>query len=229
MTVFQETVYTPEALDEEIQTLQALAPSTRVVGSLGRSVLFNQFMGDPYYEFNAREQSPLRVGDKPRDIDIVGLPVKANLEAGPYTVDAFCFLNRFVSLVPDGTDWVLVSEKHKFAEIIKPETMEPVSGESVFGIRTSTVPPQTMLALYGVKGALRAKDIKTSEMLSGLISSQPSSRLFPEEFLEPFRVVTAMNLNDFYIKAQDLYRKKVPNSIRVKAVPMMKFAKKYLG
>lgn len=228
MTTFNEAVHTPEALSCEISALRDRLPDARLVGSLGRSIVYGNVLGNPVYEFAIRNQDPLSVANIARDIDVLGVSRTEVDSFGPFEVDATGYSTRFVNIVRDGIDWFIVSKCHDFAEPLKPEVVEPFSGEAVFGIEAVTLPPQTQLALYGLKGRMREKDIKTRDMLKAIVMTHDQTDLYPDEFLEPIRDLATLNSRSLYVRAQDMYRRVVPNRIRARAVPFMRLAKKII-
>ncbi len=226
MTTFDPTTHTAEALASEASRLYTDYPDTRVVGSLGRSVIFNELLGDPIYEFRSRGQDVLGVAGRARDIDIITSGPSALEDYDPFEVETTGFSNSYIKFLCEGGDWFVVSDHHSFAEPLRPEVMEPVQGKGVLGIEFITLPAQTLLATYGLKGQLRNKDIRTRGMLKQAIVDGDGQSSFPPAFLAPLTELAARNRSSLYVRAQDAYRRHIPDTIRSRAVPFMKIAKK---
>jgi hypothetical protein len=226
MTKFDTLIHTPQALAEEIATIHDMQPSVRVVGSIGRSAVYGRLLGDPLYEFNVRGQGPLHLGNRPRDIDILGNSDLSAQALTPFEVDAEAYSRPYFKFVPDGNDWFLVGEHHNFAEPLRPEVMEPFEGQGVFDIPTITLPPKTHTVLYGLQGRVRNKDIRTQALLKEVIDARNDPSEYPEEFLTPLKDLIRLNHRSLYLHSQNAYRRFVPNTVRTKAVPLMKTLKK---
>jgi len=225
MIPFNSSEHTLEALAHEVSALQNKLPDARLTGSLGRSVIYSTLLGNPDYEFTTRGQEPLIVAGSARDIDVLGTKPSLVSDFKPFEVDATGYSTSLLEFVRDGEDWFVVGRSHDFAEPVKPEVMEPITGEGTLGIEAVTLPPQTHLALYGLRGQIREKDIKTRDLLHEAVLARGQADLYPDEFLEPLRQIAAINRSNLRVRVQNIYRRTVPNHIRVKAVPFTKLAR----
>lgn len=226
MITFSPDVHTPEALSLEIGQIHKDNDLTRLAGSLGRAVIFGRILGDPFHEYGERGQNPLVAESVARDIDLItGAPAAAaNYE--PFHVDTTGFASPFFSIETQDGEWFLVASYHDFAEPLHEDVVCPVQGETVFGIPSVTVPPQTLLALYGNKGQMRPKDIRSQQLLKRARDKLPSDEHLPDELFKPFEDLTLINQASVYIHAQDAYRRMVPLGIRSKLVPIINYAKR---
>jgi hypothetical protein len=127
---FSPDIHTAEALKVQIESLHRNNPSSILVGSLGRAVLYGNVLNNPYFEFQARNEEPLFNKAGARDIDVI---TEDSLESaeGPFQIDTACFKSKFNHIVCQNGDWYLVSEAHGFAEQLHPDTVEPIEGKSV--------------------------------------------------------------------------------------------------
>ena len=226
MYKFSPELHTPQTLAYEITALNEVSDSVRIVGSLGRGVIFERFFGKPTYEYDMRAQHPLHVQGQARDIDTIGLNNAAASQLSPFQVDASGFRNPYIDLVQEDTRWFLLANRYAFAEELEPDIMQVFEGETVYGIPARTLPPQTLIHLYGMKGQLRQKDMRTQAMLRAAIDIQPTHARLTDKVFEPFTALKKINEGNSYIRAQDIYRRHVPNSVRVKVVPLMQRIKK---
>lgn len=196
------------------------AQQATLIGSLGRAVLYHLHAADPEHKFGILGQRAERAGAKARDIDFLGTPE----EAGQYTGEAFdvdpCVHDEFVQLVRDRGDWLLTSPRKGFCEPIRPEVMEPISGETVLGVSAQTLPPQTHIALYGLKGLLRPKDRLTLVPLQELVSQLNSQDRLPEDMFQPFQSLRRLNQQDPYIRLLRAYTAVVPDFVRARVHPL---------
>jgi hypothetical protein len=221
MIKFDGAIHTPSALSAEISSLYSHAPDARLVGSLGRSVVYGSLVGNPNHEFDIRGQDPLQAAGVARDIDVLGVGIVPVDSLSPFEVDNTGYSGPFVEVVKDRDDWYLVSQRNGFAEQLHPEVMAPIVGEALFGIRAITFAPQTHLAIYGVNGQMRDKDERTKQELERIISLQDVHTSYPDEFLKPFDELIELNRARLYLKAQKMYRSIMPNFVRVQAVPYL--------
>ncbi|MDB5175798.1 MAG: hypothetical protein JWM81_656 [Candidatus Saccharibacteria bacterium] len=228
MNTVSQGVFSPAALDHELSQLHTTMPNARLVGSLGRSIIYGRIYGDPEYEFNLRCQDPIGSVATPRDIDVAGIPANTGQAYRPFEIDTTGFAGPFLNIQAEGDTWFLIADRHGFAEELHPAVMEPQSGTAVLGISAVTVPAQTLVELYGLKESLRPKDIATRGMLTAAIADSDRRDDFDEDFLNPFVRLRQLNTTDAYIRAQNIYRKYVPGSVRKHAVPHVQKLKKVL-
>lgn len=226
MTAVQVETYTPEALEHQFEVLYQNFDRPIVIGSLGRAVAYNQLLGDPDFEFNARSQTPLVDGNAPRDIDLLSTEREA-AKLGPYLVEPSVFDNPLVSIIREGEDWWCISELAGFAELVHPAVMEPLEGLTVFDIECTSLPPQTQVALFGLKGAMRVQDRMTRDLL-GQVVSDCQGDLLPEEMYETFDVLRTLIANSTYGRVQAAYQRLAPDHLRHKLIPITKRIKYHL-
>lgn len=219
---FDERVHTPSALASEIGELYSADPYALLVGSFGRAALFYAMRGDATTEFAARHEEPVgRVEFKevqPRDIDVIASLPHDHSSLGPFKVDDRAFANRQVRIVQEGADWWLVSDSQRTYEPIHPAVMEPLEGESIYGIRARTVPLQTHQALFGLVGNIRPPDLRSLELLASL-DHDDTNRL-PAELYEPFDRLRDLANSGWFYHSRRAYRAIVPQTIRRKASPL---------
>ncbi len=226
MRLFDPTIHTPEGLAAQLETMSVQQET--LIGSLGRAVLYHWYGSDPEREFRIRGEPVERSGAKARDIDLLGMPeVAGRYTEAPFEVD-FCTHDEFVQVVMDRGDWILTSPRKTFCEPVRPEVMEPIRGETVLGVSAQTLPPQTQLALYGLKGLLRPKDRLTMVPLQELVSHlNPQDRL-PGVMFQPFQALRRLNQQDPYIRLLRAYTAIVPDCVRVQVRPLEKVLKRLL-
>lgn len=206
----------PDQYANCIESLQQSCPQARIVGSIGRSVVFGT-IGDPNMEFVARRLPPLGSTEKPRDIDVLGLPNTYNADRNTAFIDLGTPNNAFGRVVHvDGDQWSLVSERHGFEELLHPDVMAPYTGKGIFGINIITVRPETLLALYVYRGRPRAKDKFTSAFLSNQLGIYE----LDEQQYAPFLELGQLNYKDAYIRARSFYWKALPEEFRTKISKM---------
>ncbi len=103
--------------------------------------------------------------------------------------------------------------------------MAPVAGRTTYDIAAVTVSPQTLSTLYGLKGTMRQKDIMTKRILDELIADRGKHETFDTKFLLPFKTLKMLNDQDVCVRAQNAYRKYVPESVRRQAIPLVQYVK----
>jgi len=226
MIRFDADVHTPEALSCELRAFEIAHKGGLVIGSLGRAGLYSDVFGNPLHEFEARGEDPLGNAVKARDIDVIGVGDERQADFGPFELDNTCFADNQAFLVHDGGNWFLEGKRQKFSEPIHPDVMEPQEVETVFGIPCITVRPQTHLALYGLKGFLRAKDIETAKVLVALSEEDPYP--LPDELYEPFDRLRDMNMSSFYTKLRKVYQRCVSEDTRMALYPLVKRLKQLI-
>lgn len=229
MTTFAPAVHTPEALATEIGRIHDDSDATRLVGSLGRAVIYGEVLGNPNYEYQQRQQDPLRRDHTARDIDLVSGQALDPGGYEPFPVDASVFASPFMQIEVQDGEWFLTSSLHGFAEPLHEDVVAPVIGETAFGIPAVTLPPHTLLSLYGRKGQLRRKDQVTKDLFQALCEDLPPEASLPPELFEPFDRLTAINRTSWHFKAQNIYRRMVPEQLQIKLVPVTRSAKKLIG
>jgi len=220
---YSPTLHTSENLREQLGELHRHNPDIRILGSLGRSVLFRQSFGNAYAEYWARNQSPLyNCPLQARDIDALNV---AKPEPGePFTVDALAFANPEVRVAQEGSDWWLVSDQKDFAEQLHTDVMQPVSGLGVYGIEMSTVPVQTHIAVTHARGVLRPKDETSLRLLHEI--GEGGSLYLPDELYEPFERLDAVPVKFALRTAMGgLYRKWTPEYAKPWIDPVLKRAR----
>jgi len=99
--------------------------------------------------------------------------------------------------------------------------MEPVEGESVYGASVITVPVQTHLAVFGLKGALRPKDQNNYSFLQQAAVRENSK--LPEELYEPFDRMRVVANSGWFNNTRQIYRTVVPYRLRKKLAPASSF------
>lgn len=228
MLTFDPEVHTPEALGSEIGRIHSDYDSARLGGSLGRAIIYGLVLGNPDYEYQQRNQNPLHTGPNARDIDLIGAEPVDPVGYGPFQVDTTGFVCRFLSLEEQAGDWYLTAAHHGFAEPLHEDVVRPIQGETTLGITATTLPAQTLLALYGNKGQMRAKDNYTKNLLQEVCDKLPPEEQLKNELFKPFQTLTLLNQASLYIRAQDLYRQRVPISLRTKLIPLLHRAKKHI-
>lgn len=218
---FEEPLHTPSALMEELEAVYSDFPRTLLVGSLGRAVLYGEVLGDAMAEFQVRGETPERKVEYDevvaRDIDVVGSGSTHHAHLAPFEVDHHPYNCRQVRLLQDGQDWWLASETKNLHWPLHPAVMEPVEGETVYGVKAATVPHQTHLALFGLRGTMRPKDRANRDQLAALAVS--TDKLLPPELLEPFDRLRVLANSGVMHHTRRLYRTVLPSSIRHKLAP----------
>lgn len=230
MTLYDPEVHTTEALGAEIAALNHDLPAVRLGGSLGRAVLYGSLYGNPMHEYQLRGNTPLVRNGAALDIDLItpdtGVVVEGVYQ--PFPVDTLSFMSPLLRFTLSGDRWVVESTHHNFAEVLHESVVEPVEGETAFGIPAVTFPPQTLLALYGHRGKMRDKDELTRGILREACDTLPHAQRIPEKYLQPFQTVAQLNNESRVIKAQDAYRAAVPERVRNSAQPFMGQLKRIL-
>lgn len=201
--------YSPAAFAAQLEVIYDREPDALVVGSLGRAVLHNAAHGDPFTEYNRRGQDPLNKGFEARDIDLLGTPKGMFDDTAPFEIDDTAFNSSEVAIVRDGQDWWLTSEERNFAEQLHPDVLQPVRGETVYGVACATVPAQTHLALYHARPILRLQDKVTSTLLEQTITSTNS---LPDELYQPFDALRQARTSKLMVLS-DVYNAFVPPSV----------------
>jgi hypothetical protein len=225
---FAPSVHTPEALNIEINRIHDDFDSARLCGSLGRAVIYGMLLGNPYHEYQIRGQDPLYLGSTARDIDLIGAgQIDASLYE-PFQVDTTGFASPFLDIEKQGADWFLTASHHGFAEPLHDDVMRPIRGETVFGISSISLSPETLLNLYGIKGQPRGKDTRSQRLLHNACDALPPTDHLDDELFTPFIKLKLLNQASWHIRAQDMYRRSVPEPIRTKLIPIIRFAKKYM-
>jgi hypothetical protein len=226
---YSHLVHTPENLSEQIARIQT-NPDALVVGSLGRSVVYQQLVGDPDYEYLRRGEAPLHAGHAPRDIDIIGAEMPAEAAEGPFKIDTLCFSNFYVSLSrpTPGGPLLLASQRLGFCEEVDESVVQPVTGTGTLGIEITTVPAQTHRALFGLQGRLRKKDERTRALLDERLADQRSLPVNPRHY-EPFDRLRTLNTQDKILWLAGCYRRFVPDQTRERLVPVARRVRGVLG
>lgn len=219
---FDERLHKPSALSDEVRIIYDTNPDTIILGSLGRAVLFGVLAGNPTAEFEARQELPERkieYGEElARDIDVVATGTDSTENLGPFEVDREAFVCRQLSLVNQNGDWYLTSPNKGIYEELHPSVMEPVTGESVYGIKSTTVPLQTHQALFGLKGAMRPKDQSNLNFLKSL--EELNKHALPPELYEPFDRLRVLANSGWLHQTRRAYRTVVPWPVRSRIVPI---------
>jgi len=219
---YQEYLHTPSALSEQLENIHKTNPDALLIGSIGRSMLMGEFLGDSAAEFSYRNESPEKKIENgrslARDIDVVNLYDTALPVTGPFEVDLIAFGSRHVKFIQEGDTWFLVSESQNVYEELHPAVMEPVIGETVYGARGKTVPFQTHQALFGLKGAMRPKDKSNLDFLSSYAAH--NKNWLPEGFYEPFDKLRLAANSGWLHQTRRMYRTLVPFSMRQRMTPL---------
>lgn len=219
------SVYTPEALALELEAIVAYEPNVFIVGSLGRAVVFAQSGLNPTVEFDERGEQPLIKKRGARDIDTIGLSPRDNVDFRPFYVDRTALTKDAAAIVLQNGDWFLVSEKANYSQPLHPDVMEPVVGETIFGIECRTVSLQTHAHLFELFGVPRAKDNIAKNLISGIETSKPQ---LPTELYKPFDEIRAMN-DDVFATMQRAYWRLFPKSVRLGMRPFTQPIKHHFG
>ncbi|SRR3990167_11204785 len=214
MRQFDASMHTPDALAGEIAELYERSPDTLLVGSLGRAVIYGSLIGNTRYEFDKRSQHPVDAGERSRDIDVIAHTDFGDLT--PFDVDA-TFNGRWATIIQDGEDWYLVSQKQRTADLLHPAVMEPIAGETVFGIPCITVPARTHVELFGLKDAIRPKDLAARQLLAMTMNEDEQ---LPDELYSPFKKLQQLNNSGFVHRARQMYRMVMPYVVRRKLLPL---------
>jgi hypothetical protein len=191
MPLYSSEIHSKESLGTELGVIQD-SGDTLIVGSLGRAVVYDSLFHDAEYEYRNRGEEPLKHGVFSRDIDVIGIDPATAGRAGPFRVDAKVFDYPIVRIVKQDDAWWLLSPRRNFAEPLHPAIMEPVLGNTVYGINCRTVPLRTHLELYGLKGRLRHKDSRTRELLVHA-SESGGYDVLPDDLYGPFSALRALN------------------------------------
>jgi hypothetical protein len=219
---YQEHLHTPEALAQEISGLYQKAPDLILLGSLGRAVIFNCLLQNPYLEFEARGQSPEKKIEEDivmaRDIDPIGAQLHNVADSEPFEVDITAFDSPRLRITQQGADWFLISDKRGVYEPLHPAVMEPIQGETVYGATAVTVPFQTHQAVFGIKDDMRPKDVDNYNFLR--TNEKHNRQPLPLELYEPFDKLRALVNSGWLQCGRRIYRATVPNYLRQKAYPL---------
>ncbi len=191
MISFRPELHTPTNLHLQIEEIYSVDPSVLVVGSLGRAGIYNAVHGRPNYEFEARNQHPLKRDGEARDIDVISTR-RHDLPSRPYFTDTEAYADRQVGLRVENGEWIL-SANSEFETLLDPAVMEPTQVETIYGIPCTTIPPETLLALIKVKGKLREKDEQAFSLLSQVVDRRPTNKRLPRSLLAPFEKVHEIN------------------------------------
>ncbi len=224
MRAFNEALHTPDSLYAQLDALSISQPDMRIVGSLGRSVLYGKFYGDPQHEYSIRDEIFIGTPEKARDIDVVNADMTrlTSAEAEPFEIDPTGFSNALVRLVQENNTWFLTSSRQNFAEELHPAVMEPVTGRSAAEAIITTVPAQTHIVLYGMNGNIRAQDELTREAMHKLRRTLPKSSQLSPDMYEPFERLRDLNDADIYIRVRNTYRRMIPEAMRRRLMPVVK-------
>lgn len=215
-----------EAYADRLQEVQFAFPHARIGGSIGRSALYAQLLGNPFYEFDARGEEALGTPVQPRDIDVYGLREYDDVHAGRVEdlVDTGAYGAIFGKIIyADGT-YVLMADRHKFEEELHPAVMEPVHTRAVYDLPVTTVSPETQLALYSYKGKPREKDAETVALLKEAVGDKSLSK----ELYGPFMKLNQLNLDDRFMGLRGIYWNLVPESARMRMSRFIKPVKSLL-
>jgi hypothetical protein len=222
MSKFEDNIHTAEALSVQIESLRSSEADMLLIGSLGRAGVYSLIMNNPLFEFNTRGQSPLKKGETARDIDVIA--ESAFINSDPFKVDSLPAGTPLFSLNREGMDWWVVSTKRNFSEPLHPAVMEPLEVEIPYGIRCTTIPAQTHVALYGMQGAMRKQDQQTKALLEETVLTARMAQL-PSNMYEPFDKLRVLNSQGLYHALQHTYRFIVPDTWRQKAGPVTSWLK----
>ncbi|MEK7561629.1 MAG: hypothetical protein AAB541_02095 [Patescibacteria group bacterium] len=225
MTTYSPEIHTAEALNAEIERIYRLQPGTLLVGSLGRAAAFKTLGYNPAIEFEHRGQDPLFAGHNARDIDVI-IGQDTAIKDHPYEIDYQVFSTPRAKLIQDGSDWFLASDRKKFCEPLHPAVMEPVASETVHGINCTTVPVRTHLALFGLKGLMSPKMLRSRELTMRFSAIEKLD--LPDELYKPFVELEALDLQGIYPFLQRHYRTLLPEHIRAKLGPITRPLKNLL-
>ena len=218
---YESHIHTPDSLQDQLDTIQSRNIDTRIVGSLGRSVLFGMLANNPELEYESRNQNPLydHTGQA-RDIDVIG--VSSTAETGSYPVDAIAFDNKEVSVWKEGSDWWLKSENKNFAEQLHPDVIAPVQGTGALDLDTVTVPLQTHIALTLARGVPRKKDDVAIRLLEE--AGQRDPHPLPNSLYKPFRDLSSISQESSLLTPSSLYRRLLPDKAKRIMDPLLKSA-----
>lgn len=225
MTTYSPQVHTAEALNDEIERMYSVHPGVLLVGSLGRAAAFKAMGYSPSIEFEHRGQDPLFDGNGARDIDVI-VGQDASVEDQPYEIDYQVYSGPRIKLIQEGEDWFLTSPKKNFYELLHPAVMEPVASETVHGISCTTLPVQTHLALFGLKGAMGPKVRQSQELTMRLGAIEESD--LPTELYKPFAELKNLNRQGIYPFLQRQYHALLPEHIRARLDPVTRPLKSLL-
>jgi hypothetical protein len=222
MQLFRAEIHTPDTLASQIEDTYRLNPETIMIGSLGRAAIYDEYIGDPDFEFTSRNQTPLVAGQFVRDMDVFSAGSARPAAEGPFPVDTTTYNNPLVEIVREGDDWWLTSAKRDFAEEIDPDTMEPRKVNTIYGIECVVLPAQTQLEIIGLNGAMREKDVKNAQLLKELLDGQAPE--MPDELFKPFRKLRDTKSEGMYGKVQSVYHI-LPERLRSKVQPLTRALK----
>jgi hypothetical protein len=216
--VLEQTPYGFGTLDDGSfeRTMSAVAkanPDYRLVGSLGRAVLWDKHYGNPYLEYDARGERPLANRHHvTRDLDFLNAPDLPDITT-PYPIDTVWADNQDASITQNsGGEWRLKSVRRGFDEPIDAEVMAPVHGKTVYGVETTTVNPMTHMLLFAIRGTLRRQDDRAVNMLSQLLTTDDCP-ILPYDKYEPFWELADMQRHGALAKLSHVYRRYVPRPI----------------
>jgi hypothetical protein len=220
-TSYNQSAHTPDAFKTQLNELYLAAPDALLVGSLGRSAIYNYHGAESSLEFTMRRETPLGSSTRARDIDVIGAALPAT--TGPFPVDVEAFSSPDCSLLQDedGT-WILVSERRDFCEPLDGRVMRGIASATVVGAPCLTVPLQTHKALHGLNGPLRRKDVKALKALES-IEQLADSELLPEELYDPFKRLASIKRPGITPKVLATYRRYVPTAIDQRIAPKTHF------
>lgn len=205
-------------LEVDLAVLQSENPRFRLVGSLGRAVHHNTALGNPYREYEARNQHPLYSPTGLRDIDTIGLSVSPDVT---FPVDTAAHThNSQVIILPDGDDWWLISQERNFAEQLHADAMQPINGTTIGDINTVTIPWQTQLALTRSRGFPRKKDRLSMDLLERTGKDTPLPEL-PGELLAPFERLNEVHIPAHQLAIRAIYRS-LPSAITQVTTPVLR-------
>ncbi len=218
---YQQKIHNPDSLQEQLDTIQRQNPDIRIVGSLGRSVLFGLIAHDPEIEYHTRSQKPLYDhSGQARDIDVIGL--SNTTDTGSFPVDNIAFDNKSVSIWKHGSDWWLRSIDKKFSEQLHPDVMAPIIGTGTSNITAITVPLQTHLALTLSRGILRDQDNLSRYLLENVGRAQQHS--LPTSLYKPFYDLSRMSHDTPLSTPRYVYRRFFPAKAKKAIDPLLKSA-----
>ncbi|MEX0748578.1 MAG: hypothetical protein WD467_00295 [Candidatus Saccharimonadales bacterium] len=217
--------HTEAALISELDHIYGLPQEgLRIFGSIGRSALYGTIYNDSSREFTVRREHPLGTINRPRDIDLLGLSAAEAEGHSPFPVDATGMKDGYAALTRDRNDWYLLATHHGFAEQLHPDVMEPIAAQGLYGAAILTVPLQTHLGMHGITG-LRKRDVLTRDLMLEAHRDLNLAEQKRDELYAPFIKLAHLNSRVTYLTLRNAYRRYIPNSVRLKAVPIMRVIK----